>query len=211
MTAKKPAGATPRQYDEAFKMEAVRLWSSSGKSAEATARDLGISAFNLYKWGREGAAPRAAGIAAPSREQGGVAGGSCAVAARELARDNRSARYLKKSRGHTLGTVAERYAQIEIDERRISRSKALREVFEVSRSGYYYLAAKPRSRFGCSAIRRTASADRHHPRQRSRGTYGSPRVTVELREQGERVGRHRVARLMRAMRACKAARNAVTA
>lgn len=54
MTKKKEAGATPRQYDEAFKQEAVRLWRSSGRAAEHTARELGISVFNLYEWGRGG-------------------------------------------------------------------------------------------------------------------------------------------------------------
>ncbi len=48
MTKKKVTGATPRQYDEAFKQEAVRLWQNSGNSAETTARELGISVFNLY-------------------------------------------------------------------------------------------------------------------------------------------------------------------
>ncbi len=33
--------------------------------------------------------------------------------------------------------------------------------------------------------------------RRSRGTYGSPRIYDDLKEQGETVGRHRVARLMR--------------
>jgi transposase len=46
------AGATPRQYDEAFKREAVRLWKSSGRSATITARELGISVYNIYEWGR---------------------------------------------------------------------------------------------------------------------------------------------------------------
>ena len=62
MTKRKQAGATPRRYDEAFKQEAVRLWQSSGQSAETTARGLGISVFNLYEWGkRAGRSTRAAG------------------------------------------------------------------------------------------------------------------------------------------------------
>ena len=65
MIAKKQAGATPRQFDEAFKREAVRLWRTSGRSAEVTAQELGISVFNLYKWGREGEGPRAAGVLRP--------------------------------------------------------------------------------------------------------------------------------------------------
>jgi transposase len=63
MTKKKESGASPRQYDEAFKQEAVRLWRSSGLSAEHTARELGISVFNLYEWGRGGRPARAAGPA----------------------------------------------------------------------------------------------------------------------------------------------------
>lgn len=63
MTKKKEAGATPRQYDEAFKQEAVRLWRISGRAAEHTARELGISVFNLYEWGRGGRSARAAGPA----------------------------------------------------------------------------------------------------------------------------------------------------
>ena len=50
MTKKKEVGATPRQYDAAFKDEAVRMWLASGQSAEVTARALGISVFHLYEW-----------------------------------------------------------------------------------------------------------------------------------------------------------------
>lgn len=59
---KKRAEATPRQYDQAFKQEAVRLWQSSGQAAEHTARQLGISVFNLYEWRKQaGRTTRAAG------------------------------------------------------------------------------------------------------------------------------------------------------
>lgn len=60
MTAKQRSEATPRRYDEAFRREAIRLWRSSGKSAEFTARELGISVFQLYDWNRGAGGSRAA-------------------------------------------------------------------------------------------------------------------------------------------------------
>ena|SRR5476649_351176 len=60
MRAKQPAEATPQRYDEAFRREAIRLWKSSGKSAEVTARELGISVFQLYDWNRGHGRSRAA-------------------------------------------------------------------------------------------------------------------------------------------------------
>jgi transposase len=60
MTAKKRAEERPQRYDEAFRREAIRLWKSSGKSAEATARELGISVFQLYDWNRGAGVSRAA-------------------------------------------------------------------------------------------------------------------------------------------------------
>jgi transposase-like protein len=50
MTQSKKGGATPRRLDPAFKEEAVRMWQASGRSAEETARQLGISVFHLYDW-----------------------------------------------------------------------------------------------------------------------------------------------------------------
>lgn len=60
MTTKKRAEATPQRYDEVFRREAIRLWKSSGKSAEVTARELGISVFQLYEWNRGAGVSRAA-------------------------------------------------------------------------------------------------------------------------------------------------------
>jgi transposase InsO family protein len=73
--------------------------------------------------------------------------------------------------------------------------KTLCATLAVSRSGYYAWV------HSCDSTH----ARRDHElrvkiavvHQQSRETYGSPRITVELRAQGEAVGRHRVARLMR--------------
>lgn len=74
--------------------------------------------------------------------------------------------------------------------------KRLCAVFAVSRSGYYAWSRTP-----VSARRqrdRELQAKIALVHRQSRETYGSPRVTIELQSQGEQVGRHRVARLMRA-------------
>jgi transposase len=45
-----------KQYPREFKMEAVRLLETSGKSARQLERELGIGAGNLWRWKREVAA-----------------------------------------------------------------------------------------------------------------------------------------------------------
>ncbi len=65
----------------------------------------------------------------------------------------------------------------------------------VSTSGYNAWCDRPESPRRQTDRRLLAAIRAVH--QSSRGTYGSPRVHAELREQGHGVGRHRVARLMR--------------
>jgi len=80
---------------------------------------------------------------------------------------------------------------------------------EVSRAGYYAWA--------CRGVSTRAQADAALTQQirtihaASRGTYGAPRVHAELRASGQRVGRQRVARLMRAaaLRGCSRRRQRV--
>jgi putative transposase len=69
-------------------------------------------------------------------------------------------------------------------------------VLDVSPSGYYAWRGRPTSeRSRANAILTDRIRWIH---LRSRGTYGVPRIYAELRDEGVRVGRHRVARLMRA-------------
>jgi putative transposase len=73
--------------------------------------------------------------------------------------------------------------------------KAMCEVLAVSRSGYYqWRSAQATARALHTEAIRAKITSVH---KASRGTYGSPRVTVALHEQGETVGRNRVARLMK--------------
>jgi putative transposase len=70
-------------------------------------------------------------------------------------------------------------------------------VLEVSRSGYYQWAeGEVSERRREDAKLRVEIAAIH---RESGGTYGSPRVHVEMNERGFEIGRHRVARLMREM------------
>jgi len=69
-------------------------------------------------------------------------------------------------------------------------------LLEVSSSGYYAWRTRPASeRSRTDAILKNRIRWIH---LRSRGTYGVPRIYAELRDEGVRVGRRRVARLMRA-------------
>ena len=68
-------------------------------------------------------------------------------------------------------------------------------VLDVSKSGYYAWRGRPIS----IRIRQDQqlSAQIRQVHQKSKGRYGAPRVHAELRAQGQRCGRKRVARLMR--------------
>ena len=69
-------------------------------------------------------------------------------------------------------------------------------LLEVSTSGYYAWRSRLPSRRRREDEKLTETIRAIH--EESRGTYGAPRIHVELSEQGIRVGRKRVARLMRA-------------
>ena len=73
--------------------------------------------------------------------------------------------------------------------------KAMCEALEVSRSGYHRWRSAPTSVRALQTEAIRAKIARVH--EASRGTYGSPRVAAALHGQGERVGRNRVARLMK--------------
>ena len=72
------------------------------------------------------------------------------------------------------------------------------KTLRVSRSGYYDWRDRPPSRRSREDAALTGQIRQIH--ERSRETYGSPRVHAELQAMGVRCGRKRVARIMRKKR-----------
>ena len=69
-------------------------------------------------------------------------------------------------------------------------------VLTVSRSGYYDWRGRPPSERAQANIRLVADVHRVYAEHKSRA--GAPRITKQLRDEGQTVGKHRVARVMRA-------------
>ena len=69
------------------------------------------------------------------------------------------------------------------------------DVFGVSRSGYYAWKGRPEAARVAEDAELVVEIKAAH--KAGRGNYGSPRVHRELRANGRRVGKKRVARLMR--------------
>lgn len=96
---------TRRKFDVAFKLEAVRNWQASGKSAAVVAKELGLAESRLFAWRQLLPAVAARGQAA--------AGGRPPVAAdlqAELEAARREIRHLREQRDilkKTLGILSE--------------------------------------------------------------------------------------------------------
>lgn len=96
---------TRRQYDEAFKREAVQNWLSSGKTAEVVALELGLSPDRLFAW-RKLLPPAAAGGGAAA----GGRSGSVSDLQAQLDAALREIRHLREQRDilkKTLGILSE--------------------------------------------------------------------------------------------------------
>ena len=87
-----------------------------------------------------------------------------------------------------------KFAYVEAEKARFPVS-VLCKVLRVSRAGFYAWRARPLARRKQQDTELGEAIAAIH--QASRRTYGSPRVHAELSAQGVRVGKKRVARLMR--------------
>jgi putative transposase len=83
-------------------------------------------------------------------------------------------------------------------------------LLKVSRSGYYAWRVRPESHRARTDREVTQVISRLHAQ--SKGVYGSPKIRADLKDEGYRCGRHKVARLMRlaGLRGCPKRRFKVT-
>ena len=189
---------TRRAFTDEFKREAVSLLAGSGRPLTQVATELGIQPSMLRAW--RGNGTTAAGADGPRR-------GSRRCNRRAIGRAGRDpppaegagsgadgARHFKKGHRHLLGPAEMRFRFIE-DHRAVFMVRVMCAVLEVSASGYYAWRGRPESARAAGNRALVDAIRRVHADSRRR--YGSPRVHAALRAEGSRVGRNRVAHLMR--------------
>ncbi|WP_437776943.1 IS3 family transposase [Sorangium sp. So ce1097] len=183
-----------RAFTPEFKAEAVRLAKAGDRSIGQVAKDLDLTETALRDWIKRadtdaGHGPPGA-LTTPEREE--LQRLRRDVKRLEMERDN-----LKKSGGLLREGERVRFEFIDAEKAHYP-VLVLCAVLLVSPSGYYAWAKRSQSARAKADAQLSAQIRAVH--HKSRGRYGSPRVHAELRARGIRVGRKRVARLMRAQR-----------
>ncbi|MFL5159816.1 MAG: IS3 family transposase [Microvirga sp.] len=179
------------RFTREFQDEAVRLVLTSGRSQRAIADDLGVNRSTLARWMAEHQDTRPASAAPPNED--------VMAELKRLRRENEVLRQerdiLKKATGFfRQGGKSMRFMFIDAAKAEFPIQR-LCQVLEVSQSGYFAWRSRPacqRQREDLVLLAHVRSAFRE-----SNGTYGSPRMTRELQDQGLPIGRRRTARLMR--------------
>ncbi|MFE9399957.1 IS3 family transposase [Streptomyces flavidovirens] len=75
--------------------------------------------------------------------------------------------------------------------------KRLCDILGLCRSGFYYWRRTAAARAARQTVEAGLAARIRKVHRESDGTYGAPRITAELRDQGEQINHKRVARIMR--------------
>jgi transposase-like protein len=213
-------GSPGTRYSKEFKAEAVNQVIDRGYSVKDVAERIGVSQHSLYLWVKRARA------AASDSDQSGSPRELAAEVARlksELRRTQEERDILRKPGrslwllpGQATGAAAyfanspslrdrssnlrfcgtTRWYAFVKDHRTEFRVATMCRVLGIHRSGFYAWLKQPMS----TREREDEHLLEHirHFWNESDGTYGSPRVFLDLRAVGERCGRYRVARLMRA-------------
>jgi putative transposase len=186
---------TRRPYPEEFRREAIKLALLGDKPQRKLAKDLGISEVTLRKRLRQEKAERGErpdGLSGDEREE--LARLRDENAKLRMERDRlESSRLLREGERRAVGEVFSLIAAEKAD----YPVAVMCRMFGVNRTGFHDWERRAPSDRALSDAFLTERIKQIHGD--SRGVYGSPRIQAELRlEHGIRVGRKRVARLMKA-------------
>ncbi|WP_218568371.1 IS3 family transposase [Pseudomonas sp. H9] len=182
-----------QRYTPEFKAEAVRQVVERGYSVAEIAARLGVSTHSLYKW-----------VSAVTPDKSEKQANELLEAKSEILRLRAQMRRLEEERdilkkGRAVLCQGARVKYRFMNEHRHQYAiTTMCRVLRIARAGFCQWLHKPVSERDqdndrlLKLIRDSYAA--------SRGVYGALRVYGDLREAGERCGKHRVARLMRANR-----------
>ncbi|NCQ36030.1 IS3 family transposase [bacterium] len=178
-------------FTQEFEDEAVRLALTSGRTRRELAENLGVGLSTLTRWiGRR----RDREIDFPDKGRTEDAAEELKRLRRENAILRQERDILKRATAFFQGGKSMRFALIDQAKEQFPVQR-LCGVLGVSQSGYFAWKDRPACRRQLEDLVLLAHA--RSAFALSNGTYGSPRMTRELQDNGFAVGRRRTARLMR--------------
>ncbi|MET7345513.1 IS3 family transposase [Streptomyces sp. NPDC087866] len=191
-----------KNYPPQFKADAVALYESRPEATiRSVAADLGINPETLRNWVRAAGVsrPRGRRTQEPSQPPTPLEAENAALRmkVRELEEEREILR--KAAKYFAGGDALVNRFQCVADLQRRYGVKRLCSILGVSRSSFYYWRRTAVNRAARQVADAKLAARIRAVHQESDGTYGSPRITAELREEnGVAVNHKRVARIMRA-------------
>ncbi|WTK42600.1 IS3 family transposase [Streptomyces sp. NBC_01520] len=194
-----------KHYPAEFKADAVALYRSRpGATVKSVAGGLGVNTETLRNWIRAADGRRPGAHSAPPaavRAGGDDVQAAELVAARKRIRELEEERDIlrKAARYFGDGDALVNRCQFVDDHQRRFGVKRLCDILGLSRSSFYYWRRTAAAWVARQVAETGLAARIRKVHQDSDGTYGAPRITAELRDEGERINHKRVARIMRAI------------
>ncbi|RRR82652.1 IS3 family transposase [Streptomyces sp. RP5T] len=191
-----------KNYPPQFKADAVGLYQSRPDATiRQVAADLGINPETLRNWVRAAGVsqPRGRRAEAPAEPPTPLEAENAAL--RQKVRELEEEReILRKAAKYFAGgdALVNRF-QFVADHHRRYGVKRLCTILGIARSSFYYWRATAADRAARQAADARLATRIRAVHRESDGTYGVPRITAELRDEGERINHKRIARVMRSI------------
>ncbi|MFD3729076.1 IS3 family transposase [Streptomyces sp. NPDC058671] len=191
-----------KHYPVEFKADAVALYRSRpGATIRSVAADLGVNTETLRNWIRaaDGRRPGAHSAPATTLAVDGDVQAELAAARKSIRELEEERDILRKAaRYFGDGDALVNRCQFVEDHQRRHGVKRLCGILGLSRSSFYNWRRTAAARSARQIVEAGIAARIRKVHQDSDGTYGVPRITAELRDEGGPVVNHkRVARIMR--------------